>query len=256
MWKVCSRLLSGPDKSDVSLKIRKSNGSIQAVKLTRKSEYRMVPGEGSPGDIVRVLPDNIGYTDLNRLTVPMVDEMFEKLRNTRAIIFDMRGYPQGTAWSIAPRLTEAKSPVAALFRRPVAMEPDPAPGELAPETTLSFSQPLPPTDKWRYKGQTVMLIDERTISQAEHTGLFLEAANGTKFIGSPTSGANGDVTTFSVPGGIRVSMTGHDVRHADGRQLQRMGLQPDVRVDPTIAGIAAGKDEVLDRAVAFILNGR
>ena len=51
-------------------------------------------------------------------------------------------------------------------------------------------------------------------------------------------------------------MTGHDVRHADGRQLQRMGLKLDVWVDPTIAGVAAGKDEVLDRAIAFVLNGR
>jgi hypothetical protein len=29
-----------------------------------------------------------------------------------------------------------------------------------------------------------MLIDERTQSQAEHAGLFFEAANGTIFIGS------------------------------------------------------------------------
>jgi C-terminal processing protease CtpA/Prc len=101
-----------------------------------------------------------------------------------------------------------------------------------------------------------MLIDERTVSQAEATGLFFEAANGTKFVGTPTSGAIGDVTEFSVPGGIRVFMTGHDVRHADGRRLQRVGLQPDVRIAPTTEGIAAGRDEVLDRAVEFIKAGK
>ena len=31
-----------------------------------------------------------------------------------------------------------------------------------------------------------MLIDERSQSQAEYTGLFLEAANGTQFVGTPT----------------------------------------------------------------------
>jgi C-terminal processing protease CtpA/Prc len=51
-------------------------------------------------------------------------------------------------------------------------------------------------------------------------------------------------------------MTGHEVRHANGKQLQRVGLQPDVRVAPTIAGIAAGRDEVLDRAVEFIKTSR
>ena len=46
--------------------------------------------------------------------------------------------------------------------------------------------------------------------------------------------------------------SGHDVRHADGRQLQRVGLQPTVRVEPTIAGIRAGRDEVLDAALRYL----
>jgi hypothetical protein len=42
------------------------------------------------------------------------------------------------------------------------------------------------------------------------------------------------------------------VRHADGRQLQRIGLVPDVPAAPTIQGIREGKDEVLDRAVRYL----
>lgn len=90
------------------------------------------------------------------------------------------------------------------------------------------------------------------MSQAEHTGLFFEAANGTVFIGTPTAGANGDITNVVVPGGATMYFSGHDVRHADGRQLQRVGLQPTVRVEPTIAGIRAGRDEVLDAALRYL----
>ncbi len=97
-----------------------------------------------------------------------------------------------------------------------------------------------------------MLIDERTISQAEHTGLFFAAANGTKFIGSPTQGANGDVTNLSLPGGIYVYFSGEGVWHADGRQLQRVGLRPDVELHPTLVGIRAGKDEVLEKALQYL----
>jgi hypothetical protein len=97
-----------------------------------------------------------------------------------------------------------------------------------------------------------MLVDERTISQAEHTGLFFEAANGTTFIGSATMGANGDVTNVTIPGNITITFTGHDVRHADGRQLQRVGLEPQVAVSPTIAGIRAGRDEVLETALKYV----
>lgn len=97
-----------------------------------------------------------------------------------------------------------------------------------------------------------MLIDERAGSEAEHTGLWLHAANGTEFIGSPTTGSDGDVTGFTVPGGITLMFSGQGVRHPDGRQLQRVGLIPHLHVRPTIAGIRAGVDEVLEAALAYL----
>ena len=45
---------------------------------------------------------------------------------------------------------------------------------------------------------------------------------------------------------------GQGVWHADGRQLQRLGLQPIVEVRPTLAGIRAGKGEVLDKAIEYL----
>ena len=59
--------------------------------------------------IVQVLPSGYGYVDLDRLQAGEVDKMFETIKDTPAVIFDMRGYPNGTAWSIAPRLTEKKT---------------------------------------------------------------------------------------------------------------------------------------------------
>ena len=70
------------------------------------------------------------------------------------------------------------------------------------------------------------------------------------------NGANGDVTSVVLPGDIHVSFTGDDVRHADGRQLQRMGIQPDIRVEPTIEGIRKGRDEVLEAAVKYLQSQR
>jgi C-terminal processing protease CtpA/Prc len=74
------------------------------------------------------------------------------------------------------------------------------------------------------------------------------------FIGSPTNGANCDVTDLVLPGGIYVGFSGHDVRHADGRQLQRVGIQPYVRVGPTPRGIREGRDEVLEAAVNHLAS--
>ena len=239
------RLTQGAVGSTVRLRVRGAGAVERTVTLTRTADKWEDTGRSGP--LFRVLAGNIGYADLGRLPADQVDSMFERLKGTRAIIFDMRGYPYGTAWSIAPRLSSADMPPAARFNRPVATSPDTTEG-----TQFSFTQALPHTDKWRYSRPTVMLIDERTQSQAEHTGLFLEAANGTKFIGSPTAGANGDVTTVLLPGGLRMSFSGHSVRHADGRQLQRIGLVAAVPVRPTIAGVRAGRDEVLERAMRYL----
>jgi C-terminal processing protease CtpA/Prc len=239
------RLTQGTVGSTVRLRVRGAGNVERTVAMNRTADQWEDTGRSGP--LVRVLTGNIGYADLGRLPADQVDSMFERLKGTRAIIFDMRGYPYGTAWSIAPRLTRADMPPAARFNRPIATSPDTTEG-----TQFSFTQALPHTDKWRYSRPTVMLIDERTQSQAEHTGLFLEAANGTKFIGSPTAGANGDVTTALLPGGLRMSFSGHSVRHADGRQLQRIGLVPAVPVRPTIAGVRAGRDEVLERALRYL----
>lgn len=248
------RLLRGPDSSLAVIDVLGADGSPRRVEATRSAVYRGAMATDHSGEALRIFPGNIGYVDLERLSPDMVDSMFTMFRATTAIIFDMRGYPQGTAWSIAPRLTDRDEVPAASFWRTVADYPH---GSLDTEwglqsTTMESTQRLPQTSDWRYHGRTVMLIDGRTGSQAEHTGLFFEAANGTKFVGTPSGGYDGDVTNFTIPGGIAVYLSGQGVRHVDGRQLQRVGLQPTVLVAPTIAGFRAGRDEVLEQALAYM----
>ncbi|HEV3074279.1 MAG TPA: S41 family peptidase [Thermoanaerobaculia bacterium] len=254
--KVGRVLLAGPEGSTAELALRGRQGAKQ-VKLRRsragldlghsKLLYNNPFWSTAVGESVRVLPGNLGYVDLTRLTPQQVKGMFERLEGTRAIIFDGRGYPNGTAWQIAPRLGDGRASVAAQFRQPEVSAAEDQSG-----SGTYFSQRLPVTAGFKYGAPTVMLIDERTVSQTEHTGLFFEAANGTRFIGSQTAGANGDVTFLTVPGGLSVRFSGHDVRHADGRQLQRVGLTPDVEVAPTIQGIREGRDEVLERAIRWL----
>jgi C-terminal processing protease CtpA/Prc len=248
-FRLQSSLLRGSDSIPARIVVRGATGEARAMTLRRSPEFYQGLVKHRTSSLIRILPGNIGYVDLERLPVQMVDSAFRVLSGTKAIVLDDRGYPLGTAWSIAPRLNvHGDGVVAAKFRRLIVSSPD-----TARTTVMEFDQPIPPAGGVsKYTGRTVMLIDERTLSQAEHTGLFFEAANGTKFIGSPTMGANGDVTSFVIPGGITMSFTGHDVRHADGSQLQRVGLQPVLAVLPTISGIRAGRDEVLEQAHRFL----
>lgn len=252
---ISRRLLNGKDSTFVTMKIQKDNGKIETVILPRYNYFRQYSKDylrNGRNDlpITRLINKNIGYADLDRLTVDMVDKMFLDFKDTKAIIFDMRGYPNGTAWEIASHLTNKKKVHAANFRRysPMNMRIE----DDFTENLSIFIQTLPAPKLPYYQGITVMLIDERTQSQSEHTGLFFEAANNTKFIGSQTAGANGDVTNFQIPGNITLYFSGHDVRHSDGRQLQKIGLVPDILVKPTIEGVRSGKDEVLFKAIGYV----
>jgi len=242
---IAQRLLQGND-SVAHVLVRGRGNRERELTLPRRESFWPLIEFPRAGPVMRMLPGNVGYADLSLLTPTMVDSMFEMFKETKGIILDDRGYPQGTAWSIAPRLSATPAPAAA-FQRPLVMSPD-----SAQWSTQAFIQSTPRGSQWVYHGKTLLLVDERTISQAEHTGLFFEAANKTTIVGSPTMGANGDVTTVALVGGMYATFTGHDVRHADGRQLQRIGLQPQVVVRPTLAGIRAGRDEVLERALAIL----
>ncbi len=259
---VLPSLLAGPSGSTVAVTLEGKNGKRREATVKRDVAFRSLAyAPAKPGESYRLINQDIGYANLDKLEIADVDAMFEAFKNTRAIILDMRNYPRGTAWAIAPRLVKKpvtfaqadrknpaaeQQPVAAQFRRNIVS------GDSVEDsyvTSMLFEQRLPPTSGWRYLGKTAVLIDARAISQSEHSGLFYKAANGSIFVGSPTAGANGDVTWFMAPGGIRITFSGHDVRWPDGKQLQRIGLQPDVAATPTIAGIRAGHDEVLEKAI-------
>jgi len=70
------------------------------------------------------------------------------------------------------------------------------------------------------------------------------------FIGETSAATNGNVNTFSVPGGFLIRFTGLRVSAPDGSTVQGHGIAPDQVVQPTIAGIRAGRDEVLKAGIA------
>ena len=78
------------------------------------------------------------------------------------------------------------------------------------------------------------------------------AGDNTTIVGSTTAGADGNISTIILPGGLRTIISGIGVYYPDGTQTQRIGIVPDVKVEPTINGIKQGKDEVLEKALEII----
>lgn len=251
---VAGSALVGDDGSTVKLGVRGASGPRRDVTATRALANLRLIWQPPPAPKWKLLPGDIGYVDLRTLDVPEVPAMFAAMAKTKAIVFDMRGYPNGTAWAIAPRINVKKATHGAMFLQPLRT------GEIGQldDERVRFMQKIPelPPGAEIYTGKIVVLIDDRAVSQSEHSCLFYQETAGAIFVGSPTAGANGDVTVARLPGGLRISFTGQEVRHVDGKQLQQLGIQPHVRVRPTLAGLRAGKDEVLERALVRIKTGK
>lgn len=251
--KVMTRILNGPEGSTATILVRGAGGIETELKLRRSASLASAMSHAwRDGPVMKILPGNIGYADLDRLTATQVDEMFTQFRSAKAIIFDLRGIPEATGAPIAARLARSREAPAAMLNGPLVFSPDLPRNGVASNASYFEILPVPSSTLPRYEGKTAMLVDERTEAEAEQAGLLLEAANRTSVVGSPSAGSNGDPTNFVLPGGITVSFSGHDIRHGNSGQLQRLGLQPELLVMPTIQGIRQGRDEILEKALAHL----
>jgi hypothetical protein len=246
-------IFKGPTKTTLVVRFHHPGGRSAASATFERNVAVLRPPSQAPK--YQVLPGNVGYVAFDRLEVSEVDAMFAALKNTRAIIFDNRGYPRSTTMPVTSRLATAASVRAALSYIPFVSGP--LEGADAPLPTYQEGYAVLERTSPTYLGPTVMLIDERAMSQSENSALFFRAANHTRFVGTPTIGADGDVTALVAPGGVGLLFSGLGVRWPDGRQLQRVGILPDVRVEPTALDIASGNDVVLQRGLdeALRLSG-
>jgi C-terminal processing protease CtpA/Prc len=201
------------------------------------------------GDAVRLINERIGYADIERVQPSELDAAFEKLNGTAAIIFDLRGYPKDDALAIAAHLGSGERPVIAEFLRNVV-------GMGASNSHIGLLQTelrVPFPVRQRYMGKTVALIDDVAGSLTGESAMCLKAANHTILIGSTTFPDFAVYSSvFDVPGGIKTYFSGQIPRWPGGKLVNPDGVQPDVEVLPTIAGIRGGHDEVLDAAVAYL----
>lgn len=90
------------------------------------------------------------------------------------------------------------------------------------------------------------------VQHAEFTLMALRTAPDVTVVGSPTAGADGNVSLIALPGGLRTYFSGLGVYYPDRSPTQRVGIVPDAPVTPTVEGIRNGVDEVLEHALRLV----
>lgn len=196
----------------------------------------------------KLLSDSVGYINMGLLSRLDIDPAYDKLKHTKYLIIDSRNYPNWIVYPLADKLLRTRK----VFMQ--ITEPDyDYPGHVKYIPSMKAGNLFNPD---YYKGKIILLINSETMSRAEFTAMAIMQAENVTVIGTQTAGADGDVSTIPLPGGIYCHFSGLGVFHPNGRDTQRVGLLPDIEVKPTLEGLIKGEDEYINRAMEFIRTGK
>lgn len=237
-------LLAGSAGERVEIRISPAFAKTRSpvvVELTRTAPLQ----EPAPSvtDIVREPEPGLLVVRTAGASAEALGELRARLAGATHIVFDMR-----SATPISPILGSlldapaAASPVGT----PVLMRPDQADMVFEPETSTIVPQ-VPSV-----RARLAFVADARTLGQPERDLIAAREAKLGPIVGSTTAGTAGDITDVALLGALRVAFTGRMARLEDGEALMGVGVAPDIAVAPTIAGVAAGRDEVLERAIEAV----
>jgi C-terminal processing protease CtpA/Prc len=196
-----------------------------------------------PGETFQLLADDVAYLKLSSIKAADVAGYINRAKDTKGLIIDIRNYPsEFVVFALGSLLVDQQTP----FARFTAGDAD-DPGAFYWTAPVQLKPQSP-----HYAGKVVILADETSLSQAEYTTMAFRSVRGSIVVGSTTAGADGNVSPIPLPGGLNTLISGIGVFYPDKRPTQRIGIVPDVEVRPTIAGIRANRDEVLDEAIRRI----
>jgi C-terminal processing protease CtpA/Prc len=243
-WRTLRRMLLGKRDEPVRLEGKHPDGEAFTVTLKRSLSAEVpVLEETRPEKIAEVRP-GIFYVDISRIEDADFNAALDRLAAAKGIVFDLRGYPNGSTVIIS-HLTD-KPVSSARWTVPVITRPD-RQGWIWDVSSWDV-QPRQP----RLKGKTVFMTDGRAISYAETYMGIIAHYKLAEIVGAPTAGTNGNVNPFTLPGGYTLPWTGMRVLKHDGSQHHGIGILPTIPASRTLKGVAEGRDEVLEKAIEVV----
>jgi C-terminal processing protease CtpA/Prc len=243
---VHEELLAGTD-SLVRVTVEHPGGDTATVVLRRVPRGpRPAVVERKPEPVAQLRP-GIWYVDLDRVTQAQLQAALPDLERASGIVFDLRGYPDGLNPFMFFSHLLREPGTSAQWIIPVATRPDRA--DVRWDRREGW--PLQPAAPY-LAAPRVFITDGRAISFAESVMGIVEAYRLGEIVGGPTAGTNGNVNPLQLPGGYAVGWTGMRVLKHDGSRHHGVGIAPTVPAERTRAGVAAGRDELLERALEVV----
>lgn len=237
-------VLTKGDCGPLQLTVRQ-DGAPREMNLTRvpRKGLAIPTTNDRAGDTFQLLGKDVAYLKLSSIKSADIPGYMEKAAHTKGLVVDIRNYPSDfVPFALGQYFVDKPTPFARFTV-----------GDLANPGGFKWGNvvALYPQAA-RYTGKVMILVDDISQSQSEYTAMALRAGPRAKVVGSTTAGADGNASWISLPGDLRTMISGIGVFYPDKRPTQRIGIVPDIEVRPTIEGIRAGRDEVLEAAIAEI----
>ncbi len=220
-----------------------SQGIRKETTIPRYSFYELDYVDTSDGICYRVIDDNIGYISMDDLTAEIIKTLSDTLQHTKGLIIDLREYPNKVFGnSLSPIISNQSVPFVQISN----------PKMENPGVFVCKSKNYTSKGKNSYTGKIAILVSEDTQSQSEFCTMCFRTNPNSIVIGNTTAGADGNITSITLPGSIQTYFSGLGVYYPDGTETQRVGIIPDIYVWPTVQGIREGRDEILEKALEVL----
>jgi hypothetical protein len=242
-------MLIGAQDEEVRLRVLKHHGGTQEMTVRRTYPVDGPGGifltEPRPEKIAEIRP-GIFYVDLDRTTSEDILGAADRLAAARGVIFDLRTYPFHMEWIEPLELLATSDFLSPHIDAPLVFRPDRQGWRY-----LDLQWPDSPIGP-HIGGRVAFLTSGACISYGEDYMTTVEAYHLGDIVGETTGGTDGAVNFIPLPGGYLLRFTGELLTKQDGSRLHGVGVAPTVPVARTYEGIAAGRDEVLEKAIEVV----
>lgn len=260
----------GSERQEVNLKLIGSKGTkvttVKFITLSDKPALEKInaffqsKAKASKIKGFMLLNNDIAYFNIDKIIQLMqnvdddkiesrVDSILNLAAQQKAIIFDMRGYPQWSGFMYT-YLYKKFGTLDQRFAKYVKADLNNI-GTYnwinSPEVYNNIN--IVP-EHVVYKGKVAIIVNARTRSLSEWNTMGLQSMFPQAItIGEQTSGGDGDEKHFNIPGNYNIHFTGNAIYYNDGTSAQGVGVKIDKKMKFTKADILEGKDTFLEYAI-------
>ncbi|HZQ90358.1 MAG TPA: S41 family peptidase [Terriglobales bacterium] len=197
--------------------------------------------------------NGVGYIQIsswNTTTVHIedLDAAMENFRNTAALIVDVRNNGGGDdqlAYQFAGRFADAtRTTEFVQFRN----------GPLHSDFTALQSRTIAPRGAFQFTRPVVLLIGRGCASSNESFIAAMRELPNVTVMGDTSAGASGNPGTFQLGGGWSYTVSRWIDYTAEKQVIEDQGIAPAIQVAASAADFAAGRDPVLDAAIARLAH--